>query len=184
MAKTESKMVELGSISPGFTLPSPIDNKTYSYEDCRGDKATVVIFMCNHCPFVIHIAEGLSLFSKDWMAKGVNFIGINSNNVETHPDDSPEKMVETAKNWNLTFPYLFDESQEVAKSFGGACTPDFFVYGKDDKLIYRGQFDPSRPGNGVDVTGESLAQALDTYVKEGKILTDQKPSLGCNIKWK
>lgn len=184
MAKTESQMVTLGTPSPGFTLPSPIDNKTYSYEDCRGEKATVVIFMCNHCPFVIHIAEGLARFAKQWKERGVNFVGINSNNVDTHPDDSPEKMVETAKSWNLDFPYLYDESQNVARSFGGACTPDFFVYGNDDKLVYRGQFDPSRPGNGIPVTGESLSEALELYIAGGRVLEDQKPSLGCNIKWK
>lgn len=184
MAKTESKMVELETKSPGFTLPSPIDNKTYSYNDCRGEKATVVIFMCNHCPFVIHIADGLVKSARQWKLRGVRFVGINSNNVATHPDDSPANMVESAKRWGLPFPYLYDESQEVARAFGAACTPDFFIYGSDDKLIYRGQFDPSRPGNGIPVSGVSLAEALEFYLREGKILEDQKPSLGCNIKWK
>jgi thiol-disulfide isomerase/thioredoxin len=184
MARTESKMVELGSVSPGFSLPSPIDNKIYSWKDCKGENVTVVIFMCNHCPFVIHISEGLSQFAKKWREKGVRFVGINSNNVATHPEDSPEKMVDTAKIWNLDFPYLYDETQEVARSYGAACTPDFFAYGKNDQLIYRGQFDPSRPSNGVPVSGESLAEALEIYTQKGEILENQKPSLGCNIKWK
>lgn len=184
MARIESKMIELGSKSPGFSLPSPIDKKTYSWKVCKGEKATVVIFMCNHCPFVIHISEGLSKFAKDWRKKGINFVGINSNNVATHPEDSPEKMIQTAESWKLDFPYLYDESQEVASAFGAACTPDFFVYGIDDQLIYRGQFDPSRPSNGIPVTGESLAEALELYIQKGEILVNQKPSLGCNIKWK
>lgn len=184
MAKTESKMVELGTKAPFFSLPCPIDGKTYTYNDIRGKEATVVLFMCNHCPFVIHISEGLSRFAREWMGKGVGFVGINSNYIGTHPEDSPEKMVLTAKQWNLPFPYLYDESQDIARAYGAACTPDFFVYGKEDTLIYRGQFDPSRPGNGIPVTGESLAAALNAYLKDGTILKDQKPSIGCNIKWK
>jgi thiol-disulfide isomerase/thioredoxin len=184
MAKTESSMVELGKTSPGFSLPSPIENKIYSWAFCRGDRATVVVFMCNHCPFVIHIAEGLVKFANEWKEKGVNFVGINSNYVVSHPEDSPDKMVETAGNWGLNFPYLYDETQDVARNFGAACTPDFFVYGKDDALFYRGQFDPSRPGNAVSVTGESLAEALDVYLQNGDLIRNQRPSLGCNIKWK
>ncbi len=144
----------------------------------------MIVFMCNHCPFVVHIAEGLAKFAKEWMQRGVGFAGINSNNILTHPEDSPDKMVEYARKWDLTFPYLYDETQEVARSFGAACTPDFFVYGTDDRLIYRGQFDSSRPGNGVPVTGDSLGEALRLYLNEKKILDDQRPSLGCNIKWK
>ncbi len=183
MVKTASTMLPLGTEAPDFSLIN-IDGTTVSLNDFETASALVVIFMCNHCPFVIHIAEGLAQFAKDYQDKGIAIAGINSNDVSTHPDDSPAKMVVEAENRGYTFPYLYDESQEVAKAYRAACTPDFFLFDKDHKLMYRGQFDASRPDSDIPVTGEDLRAAVDAVLADEPVAEDQTPSLGCNIKWK
>jgi thiol-disulfide isomerase/thioredoxin len=144
----------------------------------------LVIFMCNHCPFVIHLRSALAAFGKEYQAKGLGIVGINSNDISTHPDDSPERMKGEVKSAGYTFPYLFDESQEVAQAYGAACTPDFFLFDAQHRLVYRGQFDDSRPGNGKPITGCDLRAACDAVLAGTAVTTRQKPSIGCNIKWK
>ncbi len=183
MAQTPSTMLPLGTPAPAFALPST-DGATVELGDFNDSPVLVVIFMCNHCPFVKHLYEGLAAFGRDCQAKGVAVVGINSNNPETHPDDSFDKMVEEVKKVGYTFPYLFDETQEVAKAYHAACTPDFFVFDSERKLRYRGQFDDSRPGNEVPVTGKDLRAAVDALLAGEEPASEQKPSIGCNIKWK
>jgi len=184
MARTPSTDIPLGFEAPEFTLPDSISKKDISLADIKSDKATVLIFMCNHCPYVIHVIEEIVELSNEYMEKGISFAGINANDVENYPDDSPEKMTEFADNLGIKFPYLFDESQDVAKAYDAACTPEFHVFDKDLKCVYRGQLDGSRPGSGVAVTGKDLRNALDNILtgKEGD--SNQIPSIGCNIKWK
>jgi len=184
MAATESTMVTLGTEAPSFELKSPIDGKYYTLNDLKSDKATVVMFICNHCPFVVHIADVISNIADEFIQKGVSFVAINSNDVKNYPADSPENMVRFSSMYSFNFPYLFDETQKVAKSFNAVCTPDFFVYDKNMKLVYRGQFDASRPGNKVPVTGNSFRNALLDVLELGIVSTQQIPSIGCNIKWK
>jgi thiol-disulfide isomerase/thioredoxin len=160
-----------------------VDGRLVGLHDFDKDPALLVIFMCNHCPFVKHIADGLAQLARDYQAKGVAIVGINSNDAATHPQDSPEQMIHEAEQRGYTFPYLFDESQEVAKSYGAACTPDFFLYDKGRKLVYRGQLDASRPGNGIPVTGQDLRAALDALLAGKPLPEKQIPSIGCNIKW-
>ncbi len=184
MARTESNMLPLGTLAPEFTLPDTVSGKTLDLQKLTGEKATVIMFICNHCPFVKHVNDELAKLALDYKNKGVGFIAISSNDVENYPDDRPEKMKENAKDNGFTFPYLYDETQEVAKAYDAACTPDFYVFDAGLKLVYRGQLDDSRPGNGIPVTGSDLRAAL-TAVLEGKEPTSkQKPSIGCNIKWK
>jgi len=183
MVKTASTMLELGKQAPGFSLPDT-EGKTVSLEDFAGAKALLVAFICNHCPFVKHIAAELASLARDYQERGVAVVGINSNDVANYPDDSPEKMAEEAKNRGYTFPYLFDEPQDVAKAYMAACTPDFYVFDAEQRLVYRGQLDESRPGNDVPVTGKDLRAALNAVLAGGPVLGDQKPSIGCNIKWK
>lgn len=183
MAATASTMVSLGTKAPDFALPDTNGN-IVSLADFSDSKAVLVIFMCNHCPFVKHVLkEMVGLISK-YQKKGLAVVGINSNDVSNYPDDSPELMAKIAKQQGFTFPYLYDETQQVAKSYNAACTPDFFLFDKDKKLVYRGQMDDSRPGNNIPVTGSDLKKAIDA-VLAGK-LPDEKqlPSMGCNIKWK
>jgi len=180
MAATESEMLELGTTAPEFALPDP-DGNVHSLGE--GKKAYVVMFICNHCPFVKHIREELAHFSRDYLSQSVSIVAINSNDVTTHPGDSPEKMKEEAATWGYEFPYLFDESQEVAKSYHAACTPDFYLFDADKKLVYRGQLDGSRPGNDVPVTGRDLRDALDALLSGQPVPEQQIPSIGCNIKW-
>ncbi|GIW41874.1 MAG: thioredoxin family protein [Candidatus Binatia bacterium] len=182
MAQTPSKMVPLGTPAPPFRLPN-IDGRMVSLEDFRG-KPLLVMFICNHCPFVQHIRHALAEFGREYQGKGLGIVAINSNDVSAYPDDSPEKMAEEARKVGYTFPYLFDETQEVAKAYGAACTPDFFLYDASHKLVYRGQFDSSRPSNGIPVTGEDLRAAADAVLEGRPVPQDQKPSIGCNIKWK
>ncbi len=184
MAATESKMVDLGTLAPYFELPNPIDGKKYSLDILKSEKATVVMFICNHCPYVVHIADVISRISDEFIPKGVSFIAINSNDVKNYPADSPEKMVKFASMYNFQFPYLFDETQDVAKAYGAVCTPDIFVYNGKLELVYRGQFDASRPGNNIPVTGNSLRNALLDILELGVVNTLQVPGIGCNIKWK
>ena len=183
MARTPSTMLPLGTPAPDFSLVN-VDGQTVSLGDLADAPALLAIFMCNHCPYVIHIADQLSEFAREYMAQGVAIVGINSNDVANYPADSPEQMVAEAEKRGYAFPYLYDETQEVAKSYQAACTPDFFLFDKDRKLVYRGQFDSSRPDSGIPVTGEDVRAALDALLAGQSVATDQKPSLGCNIKWK
>lgn len=181
MAVTPSTMLPLGTPAPAFALPD-ITGELVSIETYSGNPL-LVIFMCNHCPFVIHVADELAMIGEEY-ADRVAIIGINSNDVSTHPEDSPEKMKEEASRRGYSFPYLYDETQEVAKAFHAACTPDFFLFDRDHKLVYRGQLDDSRPNSDIPVTGKDLREALNAVIA-GKPASDkQRPSAGCNIKWK
>lgn len=184
MALTPSTMVSLGSSAPEFQLPDTVSGETLSLKELKGEKATVVAFICNHCPYVIHINEGLVAVAKEWQARGVRFVAISSNDAESYPEDGPEKMKEHARKVGYPFPYLYDESQKVAQAYQAACTPDFFVYDSELKLVYRGQMDDSRPGNDKPVTGKDLGAALEAIVSGQVVEGDQFPSMGCNIKWK
>nr|VFJ77692.1 MAG: Peroxiredoxin [Candidatus Kentron sp. FM]VFK24807.1 MAG: Peroxiredoxin [Candidatus Kentron sp. FM] len=180
---TPSTMLELGTKAPDFSLPDT-NGQQVSLQDLQGTPGLLVIFLCNHCPYVHNIREKLIAFTKEYQSKGLSVVGINANDVTTHPDDSPEKMVEEVSKFGYTFPYLFDESQDVAKAYRAACTPDFFLFDSDRRLVYRGQFDDSRPKNDLPVTGDDLRAAVDALLAGQAIGTDQKASLGCNIKWK
>jgi len=184
MAETPSTMVDLGTKAPDFNLPDAVSGENVSLEDVKSDKATVIMFICNHCPFVKHVKEELTKLASEYKKKGASFAAINSNDVENYPQDSPENMKKDAERFGYPFPYLFDETQEVAKAYDAACTPDFYIYDKDLKLVYRGQLDDSRPGNNIPVTGKDLRGALDNVLEGKKVSEEQKPSLGCNIKWK
>lgn len=177
-------MLELGTIAPSFSLLNTVSGELKNLEQLASDKATVIMFICNHCPFVIHIQNGILELAKDYQSKGINFIAISSNDVENYPADSPEKMKELATELNFTFPYLYDESQEVAKAYDAACTPDFYIFDKELKLQYRGQLDDSRPSNDIVVNGKDMREALDALLKNEKVNPIQRPSIGCNIKWK
>ena len=183
MARTPSNMVTLGTKAPKFKLHNTVDDILYSSEELFSKNGTVVMFICNHCPFVIHVIDEIVSISENYK-ENISFVAISSNDVINYPDDSPELMKKFAVNKNFSFPYLFDETQEVAKSFDAACTPDFFLYNDENKLVYRGQMDDSRPGNGIPVTGNDLKSALDNLIKNKEISAEQKPSIGCNIKWK
>ena len=182
MSLTPSNMPQLGLPAPDFSLPDP-SGKLYSLNDFSEAKALLVIFMCNHCPFVIHLREALSTFAIEYQARGMAVVGINANDITNRPDDSPEMMAQEIKLAGYTFPYLFDESQQTAIAYQAACTPDFFLYDGDRKLVYRGQFDASRPGNDVPVTGVDLRAAADALLAGLTISDEQQPSMGCNIKW-
>lgn len=182
MVAVNSTMLPLGTAAPDFRLPN-IDGKTVSLGDFKG-KPLLVAFICNHCPYVKHIRSGLAQLGRDYGARGAAIVGISSNSVETHPQDGPKEMVKEAKDAGYTFPYLYDESQAVAKNYRAACTPDFYLFDKDHRLVYRGQFDDSRPGNGQAVTGKDLRAALDSVLAGKTAAANQKPSIGCNIKWK
>jgi peroxiredoxin len=183
MAETPSTMLALGTKAPHFRLPDP-HGKWVSLDDFKDAPALLVVFMCNHCPYVKHIRSKLAEVAKEYQAKGVGVVGINSNDVANYPDDRPEKMTEEIKQVGYTFPYLFDESQEVAKAYRAACTPDFYLFDRDRRLVYRGQFDESRPGNARPATGGDLAAALEAVLAGRSVPANQRPSLGCNIKWK
>ena len=183
MALTPSIMLPLGTQAPDFRLPDP-GGKMVSLSDFKNAPALLVIFMCNHCPYVKHISHTLAEFAREYEKKGLATIGINSNDVEAHPDDSPEKMAEEIEKIGYPFPYLYDESQEVAKAYHAACTPDLFLFDKNHKLVYRGQFDDSRPNSNILVTGKDLRTAVDAVLAGKPVSTDQKASMGCNIKWK
>ncbi len=185
MVRTASTMLPLGTQAPDFSLPDT-DGHTVSLSDFADRKALLVIFLCNHCPFVKHVAEQLKLLTDEYMQRGVGVVGISSNDVEKHPDDSPQAMAKEKEQRGYNFPYLYDADQSVAKAYTAACTPDFFLFDGDGKLAYRGQLDGSRPGNDVPVSGEDLRAAMDE-VLAGRTPPDgdqQKPSIGCNIKWK
>lgn len=184
MAETPSKMISLGTKAPDFNLKCAVSNKFYSLQELKSNTATVIMFICNHCPYVKLINEGMVKIANDYNDKGIRFIAINSNDVAAYPEDSPENMKKTAERYSYPFPYLFDESQNVARQYDAACTPDIFVYDGNLSLVYRGQFDDARPGNGKQVTGASLRAALDDIIAGKAVSAQQIPSIGCNIKWK
>jgi len=176
-------MLPLGTKAPDFCLKD-INGKWVRRDDFKGKKGLLVMFICNHCPFVKHIQQELVKLTNEYQYKGIGIVAINSNDVEKYPEDHPDKMKEVAENWGYMFPYLFDETQEVAKSYKSACTPDFFLFDSNFHLVYRGQFDDSRPGNGKPVDGKDLRTALDCLLEGKPVPSRQKPSIGCNIKWK
>ena len=184
MAFTESTMLPLGVKAPDFELPDTVSGKMLRLEDMKGKRATLIMFLCNHCPYVIHVNPEIARLAKDYQPKGVSFIGISSNDVDKYPADSPDKMKETAQNAGYTFPYLYDETQEVAKNYDAACTPDFYLFDAELKLVYRGRLDSSRPRNELPLTGADLRNALDALLAGQPVSSVQYPSGGCNIKWK
>ena len=183
MARTPSTMLPLGTEAPDFSLPN-IDGSTVSLSDFADSPALVVAFVCNHCPFVKHLADEFAAFGNEYSEKGVAVVAISSNDVDNYPDDSPEKMAAEAQARGYKFPYLYDATQNVAKAYAAACTPDFYVFDKERKLVYRGQFDGSRPESGIPVTGEDLRAAVDAVLAGNAPSDEQHPSIGCNIKWK
>lgn len=184
MVRTPSTMAALGAVAPDFALPDPKAGRTVSRDDFADAPALLVAFLSNHCPFVKHIAKELGAFSREYTEKGLAMVGICANDVANYPDDSPDKMAAEVDARGYAFPYLHDESQEVAKAFEAACTPDFFLYDADRKLVYRGQFDDSRPSLDAPVTGADLRAACDAVLTGDLPSPEQRPSLGCNIKWK
>ena len=184
MALTESNMLPIGTQAPDFTLPDTVSGKSISLNDIKSDKATVVMFICNHCPYVIHVNEELVKLAKDYQEKGVSFVAISSNDVENYPQDGPDKMKAHAEAVGYPFPYLYDESQDVAKSYDAACTPDFYLFDGDMNLSYRGRLDSSSPGNGQPLSGSDLRAAIDGVLNGAAAPEVQYPSMGCNIKWK
>ena len=183
MALTPSTMLPLGTSAPDFKLPDT-NGKTVALADFKDKAALVVIFMCNHCPYVVHIRSGLAQLAQDYAQKNVAIVGINANDVKNYPADSPAKMKQEAADAGYTFPYLYDETQAVAKAYRAACTPDIFLFDRSRRLVYRGQFDASRPGNGIPVTGKDLRAALDAVLAGKPTSEFQVASIGCNIKWK
>ncbi len=177
-------MLPLGTLAPSFELLEPKSGVRRGLSQLASDQATVIIFMCNHCPYVIHILPELKKLIDDYTPKGVSFIGINSNDIEHYPDDAPDKMIDLLREWDIDFPYLYDETQEVARAYDAACTPDFYVFDGGLKLVYRGRLDDARPGNNAPLTGEDLRGALDGLLSNRPIPEKQIPSMGCNIKWK
>ena len=184
MAQTASTMLPLGTPAPDFSLPEPMTGKTVSLGDFQDAPALLVMVICNHCPFVKHIRQGLIQFARDYPAKDLAIVAISANDAANYPDDSPAKIAEEAKTFGYPFPYLHDESQAVAKAYHAACTPDFFLFDAGRKLVYRGQFDGSRPGNKLPVTGSDLRAAADALLAGQPVPSAQQPSIGCNIKWK
>jgi peroxiredoxin len=183
MALTESMMLELGTMAPDFALPDVVSGKTVRRDDFRGQNGLLVMFICTHCPYVKHIERELAQLGADYAGK-MGIVAISSNDAENYPEDSPEGLKAQAQRLGFKFPYLYDESQAVARSYDAACTPDIYLFNKDFKLVYRGQFDGSRPGNGIPVTGKDLRAAMDAVLRGEKPSADQKASIGCNIKWK
>jgi thiol-disulfide isomerase/thioredoxin len=184
MVETPSAMLPLGTKMPGFSLKDAVTGKTVTDRTAAGSKATLVMFICNHCPFVKHVMDELGRVGGDYISKGVGVVAINSNDVSSYPQDAPENMKKLALSEGWRFPFLFDDTQEIAKAFKAACTPDFFLFDADGKLAYRGQLDDSRPGNNEPVTGKDLRAALDAVVSGKPAARVQKPSIGCNIKWR
>lgn len=184
MALTPSNMLPLGTKAPDFILWDTVSQNTLSIEDLRGKNATVIMFICNHCPYVLHVNQAIVSLAKDYQALGVGFIAISTNDISSVPEDSPEQMTLLAQKEGYTFPYLYDESQAVAKAYDAACTPDFYVFDKDMLLRYRGRLDNSRPNSGVPTSGKDLRNALDAILHGNPVDAVQYPSMGCNIKWK
>ena len=184
MARTESNEFKNGTKAPDFNLINTIDNKRYSLNDLKGEKGTVIMFICNHCPFVINVNSELVKMANEYQQKGINFIAISANDIENYPQDAPNFMKQLAEEEKYPFPYLYDETQDVAKAYDAACTPDFYVFDADLKTVYHGQLDNSRPGNGKLVTGFDMRNSLDNLLMNKLPIDNQKPSIGCGIKWK
>ena len=184
MARTFSRMLSLGTVAPAFRLLDTVSRKPLSLAEITLNRPFVLMFICNHCPFVIHLHKGIQQIVGDYEVKGVQFIAISSNDVVNYPADAPNLMTNLFKDLGLNFPYLYDASQEVAKAYQATCTPDFYFFNKNKELVYRGEFDESRPGNLVEVTGNSIRMAIDSLIEEKEVDGNQRPSLGCGIKWK
>ena len=184
MARTPSNMLPLGTKAPDFNLIDTVSGKTLSLNSLKGNQGTVIMFICNHCPFVIHVNRELVAIANEYSSKGIGFVAISSNDVENYPQDAPDKMTSHAQQNNYPFPYLYDKSQAVAKAYDAACTPDIYLFDQNLKLVYRGQLDNSRPENDIPITGEDLRYALDCLLLGKENTKSQKPSIGCNIKWK
>lgn len=184
MSRTPSNMLSLGTTAPEFSLKDTVTEKTVNLQALKGENGTVIMFICNHCPFVKHVNPEIVKVAKEYQDKGIGFIAISSNDVENYPQDSPDLMKENAKEMGYNFPYLYDATQETAKAYNAACTPDFYLFDTDLELVYRGQLDDSRPGNGLPLTGNDLRNALNALLNDKEIDQNQKPSIGCNIKWK
>ncbi|NAW49953.1 redoxin domain-containing protein [Elizabethkingia argentiflava] len=184
MAATHSNMLDLGTKASYFELENPLNERLESLQELKGEKGTLIVFMCNHCPFVHHVIDKLVELHEDYREKGIQFIGINSNDIERYPADAPDKMLDFIKEKNISFPYLYDESQAIAKAYRAACTPDFYFFDEKLDLIYRGQMDESRPANHKEVTGEDLIIAFENLLAGQPQEELQLPSIGCNIKWK
>lgn len=183
MARTPSNMLPLGTKAPEFSLLDTVSNKTFNLQTIKGKKGTVIMFICNHCPFVIHVNPEISRLGKEYQTQGIAFIALSSNDVENYPQDAPHLMKEVAREQLYSFPYLYDETQVVAEAYQAACTPDFYLFDGNLELVYRGQLDDSRPGNGIPLTGNDLRSAIDALLNNKEIDSNQKPSIGCNIKW-
>jgi len=184
MSETPTIQIPLGFKAPNFRLPDTISGNTISFSDIQGEKGTVVIFICNHCPYVIHVIHQIVKIAEEYLPKGIGFVAISSNDVENYPQDSPEKMKEHAALWHFPFPYLYDETQDIAKAYQAACTPDYSVFDENKLCVYRGQLDDSRPNNDKAINGKDLRKTLDHLLSGKAISKKQKPSTGCNIKWK
>ncbi len=184
MARTPSTMVVLGSSAPSFELPDAVTGGTVSLDDFKSASALLIMFICNHCPFVKHVRDELTRLGRDYRKSGLAIVAINANDAANYPDDSPEKMKDEAIAAGYVFPYLFDESQDIARAYDAACTPDFFLYDRHRRLVYRGQLDDSRPNSGIRVTGKDLRAAIDAVLADKPVNPQQMPSMGCNIKWK
>jgi peroxiredoxin len=185
MAKTASNMLSLGTKAPNFYLKDMTSGtESFSFPDIKGEKGTLVFFICNHCPFVHHVIEEVVMIANDYRVQGIGIIAVSSNDVANYPQDGPEMMTEFAFENNFEFPYLYDENQTMAKNYAAACTADFYLFDNQDSLIYRGQLDDSRPGNGIPLSGNDLRGAIDGILYNRTINPDQKPSIGCGIKWK
>jgi peroxiredoxin len=181
---THSKMVALGTRAPGFALPEAGSGRIYALADFAGSTAFLVAFLCNHCPYVQHLLDGFVKFAREYQAKGLALVAISSNDAASYPQDAPPAMARLATERDFTFPYLFDETQEVAKAYQAVCTPDFFLFDREQRMVYRGQFDASRPGNKIPVTGADLRAAVDLALRDEPVPEPQTPSAGCSIKWK
>ena len=184
MALTPSNMIALGTKAPDFKLRNTVHNTYVALNDLKGKNGTLLMFICNHCPFVKHVNTELARLAEDYISKGINCIAISSNDTVNYPEDAPHLMKQNAIDHGFIFPYLYDEDQKVAKAYDAACTPDFYVFDADLELVYRGQLDDSRPGNGIPVTGRDIRTTLDRMLSHDPISEEQKPSIGCNIKWK
>ncbi|WP_026711648.1 thioredoxin family protein [Flavobacterium filum] len=184
MANTESTMIPLGTLAPDFKLMDTNSNDEFTFADVKGEKGTLIFFICNHCPFVHHVMEEIIMIANDYRVQGIGMAAISSNDALQYPQDGPKMMTEFAFQHKFEFPYLYDETQEVAKAYDAACTPDFFLFNNRNQLVYRGQLDDSRPGNGIPLSGSDLRGAIDSVLYNRIVNPVQKPSMGCNIKWK